>query len=121
MYAAPTRKTVRNLQNIPQIPKSFHTLHIDHLGPVPSVNILVNVDTITKYVKLYPVNTTSTREVSAAFGKYFSYYSRPVQIISDRRTFFTSTKFENYLEKLNIGHINIAPASPLANGQVERI
>ncbi|XP_067617098.1 uncharacterized protein [Eurosta solidaginis] len=35
------------------------------------------IDAFTKFVKLDPTNSTSTKEVTAALDKYFSYYSRP--------------------------------------------
>lgn len=72
-------------------------------------------------MKLYPTNSTSTREVTAALEKYFSYYSRPRRIISDRGTCFTSLEFSEFLSKRNIDHVKVAVASPQANGQVERV
>lgn len=48
-------------------------------------------------------------------------YSRPLRIISDRGTSFTSREFEEFIKEQNIKHIKIATASPQANGQVERI
>lgn len=91
MYSAPARNNEHNLYNIPKQPIPFHTLHIDHFGPLPSLqskrkHILLVVDAFTKYVKLYPVVSTSTREVCASLDKYFDYYSRPSRIISDRGT-----------------------------------
>lgn len=104
----------------------FHTIHIDHFGPLPNVinknkHILVIVDAFTKFVKMYPVNTTSTKEVCAALEKYFSYYSRPRRIIADRGTAFKSIEFGQYVADRNIQHIKNAVASPQANGQVERV
>lgn len=126
MYSAPARTNEHNLYNIPKQPIPFHTLHIDHFGPLPSLqskrkHILVIVDAFTKYVKLYPVVSTSTREVCASLDKYFEYYSRPSRIISDRGTCFTSLEFGSYLLEKNIEHVKVAVASPQANGQVERV
>lgn len=53
--------------------------------------------------------------------KYFSMYSRPRRVISDRGTSFTSLAFGEYLLERNIEHVKIAVASPQANGQVERV
>ncbi|XP_036325536.1 uncharacterized protein K02A2.6-like [Rhagoletis pomonella] len=126
MYASPPRAKDRNLHVIPKVPLPFHTLHIDHFGPLPSIyskrkHILVVVDAFTKFVKLYPTNSTSTREVTAALEKYFYYYSRPRRIISDRGTCFTSLEFSDFISKRNIDHVKVAVASPQANGQVERV
>ena len=126
MFSAPTRTNEHNLYNIPKQPLPFHTLHIDHFGPLPSLqskrkHILLIVDAFTKYVKLYPVVSTSTREVCLSLDKYFEYYSRPSRVISDRGTCFMSNEFSTYLLDKNITHIKVAVASPQANGQVERV
>lgn len=126
LYSAPVRSNEKNLYNIPKQPIPFHTLHLDHYGPLPAINsrrkyILVAVDAFTKYVKLYPVLSTSTKEVIASLNKYFEYYGRPSRIISDRATCFTSLEFRNFLLVNNIDHIKTAVSSPQANGQVERV
>lgn len=126
MYSAPARTNEHSLYNIPKRPIPFHTLHIDHFGPLPSLqskrkHILLVVDAFTKYVKLYPVVSTSTREVCASLDRYFEYYSRPSRIVSDRGTCFTSLEFGSYLLDKNVEHVKVAVASPQANGQVERV
>lgn len=126
MYSAPARPSERSLYSIPKKPLPFDTLHIDHFGPLPSVtskqkHLLVIVDSFTKFVKMYPATSTSTKEVCRALEKYFEFYSRPSRIISDRGTCFTSTDFTEFMERNNIQHIKNAVASPQANGQVERI
>lgn len=72
-------------------------------------------------MKLYLVNSTSTREVIAALDKYFGYFGRPRRIISDRGTCFTSLEFGDFLVRHNITQVKVATASPQANGQVERV
>jgi len=79
------------------------------------------VDGFTKYVKLYATKSTSSKEVIVALRNYFTYYSRPRLLVSDRGTAFTSEEFEEFLTTNNIKHILIATGSPQANGQVERI
>ena len=83
--------------------------------------ILVVIDAFTKLVKLYLTASTGAREVCNALNQYFSYYSRPKRIISDRGTCFTSGQFANFLSSRGITHILNATASPQANGQVERV
>jgi len=104
----------------------FATLHIDHLAPAsrsgPSYKryIFSVVDAFTKHVKLYATKTTNVSEVIKNLKLYFEYYSRPLQIISDRGSCFISREFEDFTKEHNIQHIKIATASPQANGQVER-
>lgn len=126
MCSAPARVNERNLYSIPKTPLPFDTIHIDHYGPLPNVQskrkyILVINDAFTKFVKLYPVNSTSTREINCSLQKYFDYYSRPRRIITDRGTCFTSHEFNEFLQKNHVEHVKVATASPQANGQVERV
>lgn len=126
MHTAPRRVNERTLHSIPKNPVPFDTLHIDHYGPLPNVSskrkyILVVVDAFTKYVKLFAVNSTSTKEVCASLQKYFDFYGRPARIVSDQGTCFTSLEFSEFLLNRGIVHVKNASASPQANGQVERV
>lgn len=126
MYAAPVRSTEQNLYSIPKAPIPFDTIHIDHYGPLPNLmnkrkHVLVVVDAFTKFVKLYAVNSTSTKETIASLEKYVLAYSRPRRLISDRATCFTSLEFAEYLHENNIKHVKVATASAQANGQAERV
>lgn len=126
MYSPESRNNRHNIFNIPKKPEPFDTIHIDHFGPLPSLrsvrkHVLVVVDSFTKHVKLYPVKTTSTKEVCAALQKYFDYYSRPRRVVSDRGSCFTGQAFSKFVHDNNIVHVKVAVASPQANGQVERV
>lgn len=79
------------------------------------------IDAFTKFVRLYPVLTTSTKEVKAAMTKYFDYYSRPVRCITDRGSCFTSKEVGDFHSQRNVTHLKVAVHSPQANGQVERV
>lgn len=94
-FSAGPRSNERQLYNIPKKPQPFDTIHVDHFGPLPSINsrhkhVFAVIDSFTKFVKLYPVNGPGAREACAALGRYFEYYGRPRRIISDRGTCFTS-------------------------------
>lgn len=126
VHSAPPRSNKRNLFNIPKTPLPFNTVHIDHLGPLPSViskkkYILVVIDAFTKFTKLYAAATTKSKESCTILDNYFTNYSKPRRLISDRGTSFTSEEFKKFLEERNIQHILNATASPQANGQVERV
>lgn len=125
-YSPDSRSNRRNLYSIKKVPEPFHTIHIDHFGPLPSLkskrkHVLAVVDSFTKFVKLYAVNGTSTKESWCALKKYFEAYSRPVRIYSDKGTCFTSAEFKRCLEEFNIKHVEASVASPQSNGQVERV
>lgn len=84
MHSCPIGASERNLHMIPKVPVPFDTVHIEDfgVGPCPAVSskrkhILVIIDAFTKFIRLYPVNSISTKEVICCFEKYFAYYSRP--------------------------------------------
>ena len=99
---------------------------MDHLGPIDKrisskQHIFLVIDAFTKFIKLYPVKTTETKEAIKCLDDHFRNYSRPRTLISDRGTCFTSQDFKMYVEGNDINHVLIATASPKANGQVERV
>lgn len=124
-FAPKSGKVEGELHAIPKGKLPFHTIHVDHLGPLSTTkqkfkHIFVVVDGFTKFVKLFPVRTTSSKEAISCLTSYFNAYSRPIRIVSDRGTAFTSAEFTNFMESHNIVNIKIATASPQSNGQVER-
>lgn len=67
-YSPAPRSNERNLYSIDRVPEPFHTLHIDHFGPLPSIkskrkHVLVVVDPFTKFVKLYVVRSVTLEYV----------------------------------------------------------
>ncbi|XP_036142863.1 uncharacterized protein LOC118645589 [Monomorium pharaonis] len=71
------------------------------------------------------LNATKTIEhhfqiLSEGFRERPKCAHRPLRIISDRGSCFTSREFEEFLKDGNIKHVKIATASHQANGQVER-
>lgn len=114
------------LHNIPKGNKPFVTIHIDHYGPLEKTSknekfIFEIIDSFTKFIKLYAVRSTKVCEVISKLEEYFAHYSKPLRIISDRGSCFTSHEFESFMTLENITHIKIATATPRANGQIERV
>jgi len=72
-----------------------------------------------KFVCCYPCKTTKTEEVIKYIREYFSTYSKPKRLVSDRGTTFTSNDFKTFLSNESIEQILIATGTPMANGQVE--
>lgn len=125
IFSSKTGKTEGLLKLIDKNDTPFYTIHIAHYGPLnPTVgnyrHIFIVVDAFSKFLKLYPVRSVKTAETCAKLVEYFSYYSKPIRIISDRGTSFTSDVFKDFCRKHNIQHVLIAAGSPQANGQVER-
>lgn len=106
--------------------RAVEVLHLDHFGPLPETadhykHVFIVVDAFTRFTWLYPVRTTSSREVIKCLTGLFATFGRPENIVTDRGTAFTSQEFSVFLDKLNISHRKVAVASPWANGTVERV
>lgn len=104
----------------------FHTLHVDHLGPMPSTaknyrHLFVVVDGFTKFVWIYPVKNTSAKEVLQRLEKQQEVFGVPVRIVSDRGAAFTSGGFREYCEHNGVQHTLSTTGVPRGNGQVERM
>lgn len=126
MYAAPVRIRERNLHSIEKKPIPYDTVHLDHFGPLPAIkskrkHVLVAADAFTKLTKLYPVISTSTREVLACLEKYFKDHDRPRRVVVDQASCFTALEFTEKMKEWNIDVVKVAVGSPQANGQVERV
>lgn len=124
-YSKPSGKSEGFIHNIPKGKVPFAIIHVDHFGPINRTNVikkyvLLIVDAFTKYVKLYAVKTTTSRETIMCLKDYFFSYNRPRILISDRGTSFMSREFEEFMSQMNVIHVKIATGSPQANGQVER-
>jgi len=83
--------------------------------------ILVIVDNLTKYVKLYPVKSCGTDVVLKSLNNFIKLFGEPRRIISDRGTAFTSKNFEDYCQQHGIRHSLVSVRHPQGNGQAERV
>lgn len=95
----------------------FHTLHIDHFGPLENTKenykyILAIIDAFTKFVWLFPTKSTTTEETIKCLIGLFDLFGFPERIISDRGTSFTSKIFAKFLNDNKIKHSMTAVASP---------
>jgi len=114
------------IHSIPKGNVPFNILHVDHLGPIDKKrlvkqHLLVAIDSFTKFVKLYPTKTTSSKKAISCLQQYFEHYSRPKMIVTNRGSCFMSAKFREFLSECEIKHVQIATGSPQANGQVKRV
>lgn len=113
------------LNPIDKLDVPLHTLHIDHVGPLPSTaksyqHLFVVSDAFTKFVWLHPVKNTTCDEVLKRLELQREIFGNPVRIISDKGGAFISKAFEEYCENNEIIHIKTTTGVPRGNGQVER-
>lgn len=106
--------------------RPFETINLDHVGPfVKSTKgnryILVLIDNLTKYVKLFPVRSCGTEGVTDSLRQFILMHGSPNRVIGDRGTAFTSKAFEEFCLHHGIKHVLNSVRHPQSNGQVERI
>ncbi|KAK9711377.1 Integrase core domain [Popillia japonica] len=123
-YSPVSGKQEEYLNIVPKGDLPFSTLHIDHYGPLDKTrynhkHILLVVDGFTKFVRIYVCSSTNTNQVIRHLRNYFHTYSKPIQIVSDRGSCFTSKEFKDFIEANGIRHSLIATGTPRANGQAE--
>ena len=114
-YNPKQRKTDGFLHIYEKPDKPFQTIHIDHLGPLEktkgkNLHILAVCDSCTKFLKLYAVKSTNTKEVMKCLKSYFISYSVPRVVVSDRGSAFTSKEFESFARDHGFYHVQVATA-----------
>lgn len=122
----PSGKTAGHLQPIPPAEVPFHTVHVDHLGPLVTSSqgyrhVMVVVDSCTRYVELYASDSTTAAEVVERFEKFALRFGYPRHIVSDRGTAFTAAAFEQWCADHGIQHTLVSTRHPRGNGLVERV
>jgi len=103
----------------------FQLVHTDHFGPLIEScegfkHVLILIDAFLRFTWLFPVKTTSSKEVIKHFTFLFNIFGNPTEIDSDRETAFISAEFAEFLRGRQIKHRLVAVAAPWANGLVER-
>lgn len=126
MASATANPKEGELQITPTARTPFQIMHTDHFGPLPEFrnganHILLLIDSCSRFTWLFPVKSTTTRELVKHFLSLFDNYGNLNEIVSNRGTAFSSAEFVEFLRPRGIRHRMVAVASPWANGMVERI
>lgn len=109
----------------PSVPsRPMIKLHLDHLGPFPkskkrNTHILVIADAFSRYIRLFAVQSTTSKETGQKFEIFVNQFGAPKIIITDRGTAFTGNDFKEVCAKYAIRHQLTAAHFPQANGLVE--
>ncbi|XP_032997764.1 uncharacterized protein K02A2.6-like [Lacerta agilis] len=96
-------------------------VHIDYAGPFQGQLFLIVVDSHSKWLKVTPTSTMSSRATINSLRKLFATHGLPDTLVSDNGTAFTSAEFQEFVSKNGIRHIRSAPFHPATNGQAERM
>lgn len=113
------------LYKYPIIPKAFHQIHMDLIGPLPisfdgNKYIIVFVDRFTRYTVISPIkDKTAVSVAHALFNKIICEYTTPSVILSDNGREFVNEIMMNLCDIYNIKKGTITSYCPFANGIVE--
>lgn len=114
------------LNPIPKGDQPFHTIHMDHVGPLASTaksykHLLVLTDGFSKFTWIFATKSTGTQEVLDKLAIHQQNFGNPIRIVTDKGSGFTSNDFHQYCRDQNIEHHAITTGVPRANGQVEKL
>ena len=99
----------------------WHTLAIDHVGPLNPVidgkkYILTVKDLFTGWVEFFPLSDTRTSPVIKVLAEeLFVRYGVPFEILTDNATSFISKEFKKFCQDLGITLNHSSPHNPKAN------
>lgn len=82
---------------------------------------LLIIDAHSKWVEIFPMNSTTTTNTIEKLRILFSQLGLPKVIVSDNGPQFVSEEFHLFLTQNGIKHITSAPYHPRTNGQAERL
>jgi hypothetical protein len=113
------------LHSVPKNPETFHTVHVDCVGPFAKTrdgykHVLLLVDAFTKFTILLPLRTLTGAETFKQLESNITMFGKPTRVISDRGTNFSDRMVQNLYQLLGIDHHMIATGASRANGQVEK-
>lgn len=102
------------------VEKKLQMVSIDFIGPFPTgirgmKYILVCIDNFSKYVKLYPTQSPSTRQAVRALERYYCDVGQPEAVLTDNGTAFTAAQWKTFLNSKGSRHILTAIRHPQGN------
>ena len=105
--------------------KAMQRIQVDSIGPLPSTEegftfVFVMIDTFTRWVMLYPLESTGGKECLRAMIQHIGIFGAPSMMVSDGGSQIVNATIKEALNILNVEHhINVAYSSE-ENGIVER-
>ena len=100
-------------------------LNLDHMGPFPTdengnTHILTVIDTFTRWVELYPVQTTSAEETADCLLKHIGRFGSPLQLLSDNGPAFVNEVIKSLSRLMGAEWLYTIAYSKQENDIVER-
>lgn len=97
----------------------WQRIHAD-FAEIKGTMFLVIVDSHSKWLEVFPMNSTTSHALIDVLRSLFARYGLPLQFVSDNGPQFTSEEFKVFLASNDIDHILCPPYHPASNGQAEK-
>ena len=109
-------------------PYPFHTIAIDHFGPLPLSSsghsyVLVVMDMYSGWVWCYPITPDDFNSVGTArilIDQHSPLHGTPAKLLSDRGSIFMSALAKAFYHYMGIRKLNTTAYHPECNGKCER-
>jgi hypothetical protein len=103
----------------------MQSLSCDTVGPLPedlfgNSYILAIVDNFSKFIHLFPIQSTESKEYVVSLVKHIGFFGVPKHLRTDGGTQFTANICSELSKMLKFDHLVIVPYHPQANGLIER-
>ena len=103
----------------------FSHVHVNLVGPMPSVgsytHVFTVVDCSTRWPAAYPIIETSTSACIDSLVEWISCFKVPATVTSDRGSQFTSSSWSAFCQSMGIQQLRTTAYHPQSNGMVERM
>ena len=100
--------------------KQWVRIHADYAGPFLGHMFLIVVDAFSKWMEVYPTNSSTSTVTIEKMRECFAIHGLPEQVVTDNGPSFNSEEFQKFMNRNGIRHIRTSPHHPSSNGQAER-
>ena len=128
------RHTKSAINNFDLPSSRFQTVHIDIVGPLPTVQnptdpyispyryLLTCIDRATRWIEVQPLADITAKTVTRAFiDVWISRFGVPLHVITDRGSQFESEMFDELSSVVGFHRLRTTAYHPQTNGMIERI
>ena len=92
---------------------AWDRVHVDYSGPFMGQMFLVVIDAYSKRIEIEMVKLATARNTIEYFCMMFARFGLPKVLVTDNRTFFTSSDFTEFTSRIESSICVLLPITPL--------